>query len=780
MSRIITLFFLTQSIFLIGQIDLVRTFSKCQGGIVIELESGNSCKLRFISRNTIDVDYNWQDSIRSHAINEYNLADLKPRISSSKDIISLKNGDIQVTVHKSPFSIVLNHNGETLVKDITNINSDSVDIELTINEDDILYGGGARVLGMNRRGYRLPLYNRAHYGYETFSEQMNFGMPIVISNKGFLIHFDDPGVGWLDLDSQNENKLKFSSNLNLKRYQIVISDDWQELCNSWTNISGKQPLPPIWALGNFASRFGYHSQNEVEQTVALYNKFNIPLDAVILDLYWFGKTIKGTMGNLKFHLDSFPDPMKMINNLDKRNVKTILVTEPFVLTTSDKWEDAVISAALCNDRSGNPFTYDFYFGNTGLIDVFHDEGKKWFYKNYKQLKNYGIAGFWGDLGEPEVHPEELFHGNIPANDVHNIYGHQWSRMLYDSLTNDFPTERPFILMRAGYSGSQKYGMIPWSGDVNRSWGGLRGQMELSLQMGMQGMGYMHSDLGGFAGNYDDDELYIRWLQYGVFQPVYRPHAQEEVPSEPVFKKESTREIVKHSIQLRYDLLAYNYRLVRENTLHGIPLMRPLFFYDQSRIENYSNDSLYFWGDDFLVAPVLVKNQQSKKIYLPIGNDWINFHNGDVHQSGITITENLAIDEIPVFVRSGTIIPRTNDLRSTKDLSNSMIYLDFYLDKVKMEKKLVLYTDNNIQENSPSFESSEMYYSLCVKRNRVILRITKRGVIRQNIWLRVLDKKKLLDETIPIKVMRDKDGNRIMKITEGAFKRNKCIFKFRVK
>ena len=143
----------------------------------------------------------------------------------------------------------------------------------------------------------------------------------------------------------------------------------------------------------------------------------------------------------------------------------------------------------------SPFTYDFYFGNTGLIDVFHDEGKKWFYKNYKQLKNYGIAGFWGDLGEPEVHPEELFHGNIPANNVHNIYGHQWSRMLYDSLTNDFPTERPFILMRAGYSGSQKYGMIPWSGDVNRSWGGLRGQMELSLQMGMQGMGYMHSDLG---------------------------------------------------------------------------------------------------------------------------------------------------------------------------------------------------------------------------------------------------------------------------------------------
>ena len=135
--------FFAQSIFLIGQNDLVRTFSKCEGGIVIDLESGNSCKLRFISRNIIDVDYNWQDSIRSHAINEYNSSDSKPRISSSKGIISLKNGDIQVTVHKSPFSIVMNHYGETLVKDITSNNSDSVDIELAVNEDDVLYGGGA-------------------------------------------------------------------------------------------------------------------------------------------------------------------------------------------------------------------------------------------------------------------------------------------------------------------------------------------------------------------------------------------------------------------------------------------------------------------------------------------------------------------------------------------------------------------------------------------------------------------------------------------------------------
>ena len=138
---------------------------------------------------------------------------------------------------------------------------------------------------------------------------------------------------------------------------------------------------------------------------------------------------------------------------------------------------------------------------------------------------------WGDLGEPEVFPSKVITAGGKADEVHNIYGHNWAKLLADGYKKDFPTQRPFILMRAGYSGSQRFGMVPWSGDVSRSWGGLQSQMEIALQMGMQGLGYMHSDLGGFAGDYFDNELYLRWLQYGVFNPIFRPHAQEEVASE---------------------------------------------------------------------------------------------------------------------------------------------------------------------------------------------------------------------------------------------------------
>ena len=227
----------------------------------------------------------------------------------------------------------------------------------------------------------------------------------------------------------------------------------------------------------------------------------------------------------------------MIQDLKEKGVKTILITDPFVLTTSDRWEEALEEDILGKQKNGEVYTYDFYFGNTAIIDIFKEEGRAWFWNIYKKYTDVGVAGWWGDLGEPELHPSDLIHATGTADELHNIYGHEWAALVYNGYKNHYPDVRPFILMRAGYSGSQRYGMIPWSGVVNRSWGGLRSQPEIALQMGMQGMGFMHSDLGGFAGPNLDDELYLRWLQYGVFQPIYRPHSQEEVTSEPVFRTE---------------------------------------------------------------------------------------------------------------------------------------------------------------------------------------------------------------------------------------------------
>ena len=460
-------------------------------------------------------------------------------IVQSEQQLTMTTKGISIQIQKQPFQISYFYKGENIVSEKKGYEKlqDSETIQFNITSDEVLYGGGARALGMNRRGNRLQLYNKAHYGYETHAPLMNFSMPIVLSSKQYMLHFDNAPIGYLDLDSEKTNTVTYETISGRKTYQVIVGDSWLDLIDNYTDLTGKQPLPPRWSLGNFSSRFGYHSQRETTETINTFRQEKIPVDAVVLDLYWFGKDIKGTMGNLEVFKDSFPDVKKMTADFRKKGVKTIFITEPFVLTTSKKWKEAVAKNVLATDSVGNPFVYDFYFGNTGLIDIYNPKGKKWFWNIYKEIQALGVDGFWGDLGEPEVHPQALQHAKGSADEVHNIYGHDWARLIFEGYQEEYPTERPFILMRAGYSGSQRFGMIPWSGDVNRTFGGLQSQPEIALQMGMQGMGYMHSDLGGFAGANLDDELYVRWLQYGVFQPIYRPHAQEEVPSEPVLGRQ---------------------------------------------------------------------------------------------------------------------------------------------------------------------------------------------------------------------------------------------------
>ncbi len=651
--------------------------------------------------------------LKSHAIIS-NPEKTNVEFTERTNDVLLKTSGLYVTVTKSPFQISYyykdkfitsekrgyyksKHEPMDMVKG--NIVADSTEkIEFNLSKDEVLYGGGARALDMNRRGHRLPLFNRAHYGYETHSELMNYTMPIVLSSNQYMIHFDNAPIGYLDLDSKGDNTLTYETVSGRKTYQIIVGDTWYDMLNNYTNLTGKQPMLPRWALGNFSSRFGYHSQEEVENTISKFKEENIPVDAIILDLYWFGKEVKGTMGNLEVFRDSFPDFDGMVKRLNDKGVKTITITEPFVLTTSKKWDEAVAKNVLAKDSVGNDAKYDFYFGNTGLIDIYKPEGEQWFWNIYKDLANKGVAGVWGDLGEPEVHPDWVQHHTGSASEVHNIYGHDWARLIYEGYQRDFPNTRPFILMRAGYSGSQRYGMVPWSGDVNRTWGGLQSQPEIALQMGMQGLAYMHSDLGGFAGANLDDELYVRWLQYGVFNPIFRPHAQEEVPSEPVFRSEKAKRLASFAIAMRYRLLPYNYNLVYENHKYGKPLMRPLLFEEPNNPELLNYTKTYLWGNDILVSPVLEAGKKEQEVYFPKGSKWFDIETDNITEGGTTKTVLLREDFIPVYVRAGAFVPLTDVVQTTENYDDSTFQLQYYHDDSVKGSEREFYFDDGKTAN----------------------------------------------------------------------------------
>lgn len=681
-----------------------RTFQKAvfEDNILKISVNDGTYRIQFYTENSVETSFipsNEIYSANSHAVV------LKPSKSffdykESKEYLYFSSKEIQVIIQKSPFKISYKSHQKELISEKLGYFKDSIHekIQFEIDSDEVLYGGGARALGMNRRGNRLRLYNKAHYGYETRSELMNFTIPIAISSKKYLIHFDNPAIGYLDLDSKKDNSLTYETISGRKTYQIIVGDSWENLIDHYTQLTGKQPMPPRWVLGNFSSRFGYHSQRETEETIAKFKEENIPVDAIILDLYWFGKTVQGTMGNLEVDTDSFPDMKGMVSRLKNKGVKTVLITEPFILTTSKKWNETVEKDVLAKDSVGNPAKYDFYFGNTGIVDIYKKEGKFWFWNIYKDILKMGVKGLWGDLGEPEVLPKWVQFHNAKADEIHNIYGHDWAKLIFEGYQKDFPTERPFILMRAGYSGSQRFGMIPWSGDVNRTWGGLQSQPEIALQMGMQGLGYMHSDLGGFAGANLDDHLYTRWLQYGVFQPIFRPHAQDTVPSEPVFRSKKAKKLAKKAIELRYQLLPYNYHLAFENNQKGMPLMRPIFFEENSD-ELLSNAISYFWGNDFLITPILKDSVTSKEIYFPKNSHWFNFYTDEKISGGQTKNITVSEENIPTFVKAGAFIPMTKLVQTTDNYTGNQLIIHYYHDESIKKSERDLYNDDGITANA---------------------------------------------------------------------------------
>lgn len=621
---------------------------------------------------------------------------IKREIIETDEKLTIDTEGIDLLITKKPFNISYYYDDKLLVSENDGYQESDTSwmLNFRITNNEVLYGGGARALGMNRRGYRLKMYNKAHYGYETHSELMNYTLPMMLSSNRYAMLFDNAGLGYLDLDSKKNNTVAYETFSGTPDYHVIAGDDWSDVINQYTLLTGRQPLPPRWAFGNFSSRFGYHSQKETENTVNKFFDDDIPLDAVIIDIYWFGKEIQGSMGNFEWYTDSFPSPQKMMERFAKKGVKTVLVSEPFILTTSTKWKEAANKRVLGLNSKGRPYAYDFYFGNTGLIDLYKPEARQWFWNIYKGLTQQGVAGWWGDLGEPEVHPADMVHAIGTANEIHNAYGHEWAKLIYEGYQKDFPSIRPFILMRAGYAGSQRYGIIPWSGDVSRSWGGLVPQPEISLQMGMQGIAYMHSDLGGFAGGDKiDDELYIRWLQYGVFQPVFRPHAQEHIPAEPVFQAERTKILAREAVKLRYKLLPYLYTMAFENSKTGYPLMTPLFFHETDNPALLTYDDAYMWGNALLVAPVKKPGEQYQDVYLPKGNTWVDFFTGQAYAGGKKITVPLSLNNIPVFVKGGSFIPMSVHTESTAGYSINSFELHYYADPMTRKSTYSLYNDD---------------------------------------------------------------------------------------
>ena len=588
------------------------------------------------------------------------------------------------------------------------------------------FGTGSRSIPINKYGYRIGLDNNPWYGYSTNADNLNFSIPFYISNKGYALFFDNPSRGYIDFGKTKKDTLEVGLRAGKLQFYTFFGNNAGDLVQQFTSLVGRMPMPPRWAMGNFMSRFGYRTQEEVMNIAQKMKDQKFPFDAVIIDLFWFGNAVHGSwnIGNLEWDKKRFPQPEKMIADLKKQNIKTILITEPFVLSESFNYkytqQNKLNAVAKNGDTVGIP---EFYFGHTGLLDLFQNKTKDWFWSKYDAQIKKGVAGWWGDLGEPEKHPNYVYHNLkefgqtrlFSADEVHNMYGHEWSKMVFEKYAKYYPNQRLFHLNRSGFAGTWRYGSFPWSGDVNRNWDGLRAQLPIMQSMSLSGVPTMHSDAGGFAMGERDPELYMRWLQMAVFTPVFRPHGSvndpnpdiPQIESEPVFYEEPNKSILRKFVQLRYQLMPYIYTVAYQASTKGTPYVRPMFFYDNTDSNLFKATDQYMFGDALLIAPVLEKGATKRKLYLPKGL-WYNFWNAtEKRNGGEWIEVDVTNENIPVFVKAGSVIPMKPVFNNTVNYPKEKIILHYYVSEES--SRSVMYEDDGSTNNTLQKKQFELIY-----------------------------------------------------------------------
>ncbi|MDZ7776542.1 MAG: glycoside hydrolase family 31 protein [Bacteroidales bacterium] len=501
------------------------------------------------------------------------------------------------------------------------------------------------------------------------------------------------------------NTLRYSNESGVMDYFFLFGNSQADLLELYTGLTGRQEIPPLWSLGYIQSRYGYETQQEAEDVVEQMQNSGFPLDALVLDLYWFGSP--GQMGNLSWDYSRFPDPEQMIDDFEDDGIKTILITEPYFTVESNHFDELSDQGYLATQPSGDPFVlYGFWAGDAGLLDVTNPDARNWMWDFYRQRNAEGVAGWWTDLAEPESHPAEMQHQEGTAREVHNIFNLKWQQMLHEKHAEEYPEKRLFNLSRSGWAGMQRYSTFPWSGDIQRSFAGLQAQIPAMLGMSMSGVGYMHSDIGGFTGGGQNEELYTRWMQLGAFAPVMRAHGHD-VPPEPIYYDTQTQDRVREMIKLRYRFLPYNYQLAYENTTYGLPLARPMNFHEPQNNNLTNVNDAFFWGNDVLVSPVLEEGQNSKEVIFPSG-EWYGFETTETFPGNTTQTVAAPLDKLPLYIRGGSFLMLHNkEIMTTEQYQSEQLEVQYYLPESGNSSNRRYYVDDGKTRGNIAQQQYEM-------------------------------------------------------------------------
>jgi alpha-glucosidase len=617
------------------------------------------------------------------------------KVEESQKEIRITAGSVLVTVQRSPLLIDFSDvAGNVLLTDEPSLpmawSGKRVHIWKKMPADENYYGLGDKAGPMNRRNRAFTNWNTDEFGWQESSDPLYKTIPFFIGlRKGvaYGVFFDNTYRSVFDFGKESQDYFSFGAEGGELNYYFIAGPEPKRIIEAYTAMTGRSPLPPLWTLGYQQSRYSYYPESRAREIVKTLREKKIPADAIYFDIDY-------QQGNAPFTINReyFPTFEKMIPDFRAQGIHTILITDLHIKKDPNHgyapYDSGIKSDVFVKNPDGSVFVGVVWPGPSVFPDFTLSRVRDWWGGLYKDFVGVGAAGFWNDMNEPALFeradktmPLDTVHrlddgSTLDHRAIHNVYGMQNVRATYEGLRKLQPEERPFVLTRAAYSGTQRYAAT-WTGDNSSTWNHLKMSTPMLLSMGISGYPLVGDDIGGFAGSPTAD-LLTRWFEVGALNPIYRDHtAKGTADQEPWVHGPEHEAIRRKYIELRYELMPYLYTGIEEASRTGIPLMRPVFIEYPQASEFYGENRDFLFGRDFFVAPVTTEMVDAEEITLPPG-EWYDFWTNTKLSSKEKFRLRPRLDEMPLYVRAGAIVPMQPLVQSTEEKPNGPLQLRVYL------------------------------------------------------------------------------------------------------
>lgn len=617
-------------------------------------------------------------------------------------------------------------------------NSESCSFSYTMGADDIVYGLGENVRGINKRGwiYASKCSDDPNHREDTHSLYGAHNFILIDGKERFGVFFDYPGIMTYDIGYTKENELLVKvADWNLVVY-VITGESCLDIIAQFRELTGRSYVPPRWAFGFGQSRWSYENEDAVREVVRQHRENHVPLDSVYLDIDYMERYKDFTVDSGRF-----PDFKNFVQEMKEQGIHLVPIIDAGVKIEEGYpvYEEGVKNGYFCKKADGTDFVAGVWPGRCHFPDMLNRDAREWFGTQYQFLLDQGIEGFWNDMNEPAIfysadrlkevfakildyqkqnldiqsffsfqglvgginnnlEDYKCFYHNMDGvqvrhDYVHNLYGYNMTRAAAEAFTKLRENQRILLFSRASYIGMHRYGGI-WTGDNQSWWSHLLLSIKMMPSLNMCGFLFAGCDLGGFGSDTTQD-LVLRWLAFGIFTPLMRNHSAQGTRRQEFYQFERI-DAFRNIIGLRYALLPYLYsefmKAVHNNGMMFLPLA---FAYPEDERAKRVEDQLLV-GESIMIAPVYEQNARGRYVYLPEDMVLLRFHSAkeytqEVMTAGDHFIE-VALDEVILFLRKGHMLPLAKEAQCVEQVStNELTLLCFGKKQVSYE----LYEDDGV-------------------------------------------------------------------------------------